>query len=849
MPITVDWREIVFQQHSYLIQITDKEGKLIFEEQKQTTEKIAVIDLKKKIIRSDRQTFFVHLVLNSINKEQWRISSQFTTASQGIQKADWITRLDNPIAKEGTYFRDNPTIILSKMIQLETPIKQAWIDLCGLGYYTLFVNDQRIGDDYLNNNISNYDKIVYYDTYEITKYLKIGENKIAVELGNGWYNPAPINILGKYNVRKQLAIGKPCLIAGIDLEDTEGENQQILTDATWESSEGMILMNNVFVGERVTDASFKKRESTAVKILGPSGVLTPGEIPKIRRVAECFPKNVFYGDSRVIVDFGEIISGQIAFTVSKAFIGKIALSYSERLVDEETLDYSSTISGTYGITDAALGIEPDQQIIQRDELVKTTEEAFRFSNQYTYHSFRYVAFVFREAVFFEEVIEELSAFRVHTNVDVITELETSIPMLNDLWRVGLQTRLNNIHSYFEDCTRERFGYGGDIVALIDSHMYSINGLALLKKVMTDFINDQTIQGGIPATAPFVGIMTNGPSDKAGAVDWQLVLPTITNKLLQFYDEKKFVKQYIPQLVKHIDYLLSFDFEYIKVCSLGDWGSIDEEVDGAVITSPDQEFCSACSYSIILQEYLAVMADLSETEQAERLSAKIEAVNKKIVTTYRQPNGYFGKGTQSSCVFALKANLLGDRGQEVIVNQLVRKINANNGIISVGIFGMSWIYEYLHKFGYKDVLFNWLTRKEQPSYSYMFVETGTLSEHFPLKGNDSTYNGSLNHAMFSSYSAWMVKQFLGISFPKGLFQKVIITPETELPIEKVCGSFKIPYGKIELQWTQFEELVVGEIRLPKNVSYEIDVSSKESMIEEQVREMGEYQEIVVKLRRT
>lgn len=84
------------------------------------------------------------------------------------------------------------------------------IDCCGLGFYRLSVNGKTVSDVYLNSDVTNYDRVVYYDTYELTDFLQEGDNRIEVELANGWYNPAPIEILGRYNIRKQLAIGKPC---------------------------------------------------------------------------------------------------------------------------------------------------------------------------------------------------------------------------------------------------------------------------------------------------------------------------------------------------------------------------------------------------------------------------------------------------------------------------------------------------------------------------------------------------------------------------------------------------------------------------------------------------------------
>ena len=141
----------------------------------------------------------------------------------------------------------------------------------------------------------------------------------------------------------------------------------------------------------------------------------------------------------------------------------------------------------------------------------------------------------------EELLSNIQAYSVYTDLASVSRFESSSDELNRLWEVARNTRLNNIHSYFEDCTRERFGYGGDIVALVDSHLYSHDVHNLLKKVFMDFAYDQTPEGGIPQTAPYVGIMTNGTSNGAGSLGWQLVFPVLAAKIEQHYQDAAFVQ--------------------------------------------------------------------------------------------------------------------------------------------------------------------------------------------------------------------------------------------------------------------------------------------------------------------
>ena len=63
---------------------------------------------------------------------------------------------------------------------------ELWI--CGLGFYELYVNGQRITKGLLSPYISNPDDLLYYDDYELSPYLSKDENVIGVWLGNGFQN-------------------------------------------------------------------------------------------------------------------------------------------------------------------------------------------------------------------------------------------------------------------------------------------------------------------------------------------------------------------------------------------------------------------------------------------------------------------------------------------------------------------------------------------------------------------------------------------------------------------------------------------------------------------------------------
>ena len=105
-----------------------------------------------------------------------------------------------------------------------------------------------------------------------------------------------------------------------------------------------------------------------------------------------------------------------------------------------------------------------------------------------------------------------------------------------------------------------------------------------------------------------------------------------------------MQEHLPELVKHLEYLLAFDFDYIRYCCLGDWGSVDAGIQNNRIVSPDQEFCSASMYLILLEEYNELFAahDVSETLM-ETLELRIEEARSRIIESVPQRGWEFRLG--------------------------------------------------------------------------------------------------------------------------------------------------------------------------------------------------------------
>ena len=65
---------------------------------------------------------------------------------------------------------------------------------------------KKIGDSEFAPLWSDYDKSVYYNTYDVTEQLQDGENVVGILLGNGFYNVQG----GRYR-KLQISFGPPTL--------------------------------------------------------------------------------------------------------------------------------------------------------------------------------------------------------------------------------------------------------------------------------------------------------------------------------------------------------------------------------------------------------------------------------------------------------------------------------------------------------------------------------------------------------------------------------------------------------------------------------------------------------------
>ena len=102
-------------------------------------------------------------------------------------KAKWIGYKTSDKNKTDTLHLP-PAPYLRKTFSTNEKIKKATLYVTSLGVYEVSLNGKKVGEDLLTPGWTDYNKRIYYKTYDVSNQLKDGKNTIGAILGDGWYS-------------------------------------------------------------------------------------------------------------------------------------------------------------------------------------------------------------------------------------------------------------------------------------------------------------------------------------------------------------------------------------------------------------------------------------------------------------------------------------------------------------------------------------------------------------------------------------------------------------------------------------------------------------------------------------
>jgi alpha-L-rhamnosidase len=745
-------------------------------------------------------------------------------------RAAWITRQRAVPLSEDKLFEDDPAPLFRKEFLLGKKVSRARVYVSGLGYYELRLNGQRVGDQVLDPGWTTYSKRVLYSTYDVTDQLKRGQNALGLMLGNGWFNPLPLRLWGHINPRANLTVGEPRVIVQLVAEFTDGTSQTIVTDESWKVGNGPILRNSVYLGE-VYDARKEQRgwdragfddsgwqqASGAAEVLGP---LCAQTAPPIRVTRVLKPVKLSEPKPGVwIFDLGQNFGGQVRLRVKGPAGTRVSLRSGELLYPDGTLNGMTAVCGQIkqgGTNYHYAGAGAPKTAWQMDQYVLKGEGEEVYAPRFTFHGFRYV-----EVTGFpgKPALDTLEGLRLNSDVAPAGSFSCSNERLNRIQRMVLWTELSNLFSVESDCPhREKFGYGGDIVAAGEMAIFNFYMARFYGKAVADLADAVRPNGGFTETAPFVGISDESLGEGSGPIGWGTAQPFLLWKLYQYYGDRRLLEDNYELTKRWIALLQARAKDGIL-----DNGISDHE---SLVPKPRALTGTAFYYFNV-----KLFANIARALGKDTDSAEAEALAETIKAAFNHQflhtgTGRYDTATQACQAFALYLGLVPAEERDRALTVLVQDIeNAHAGHLTTGIFGTKFMLQALADSGRADVAFEMVNQRTFPGWGHM-LENGatTLWEHWAF--SDNTY--SHNHPMFGSVSEWFYKVLGGINpAPEAAsFDKIIIRPQPVGDLKWVKASYDSVHGKVVSEWSREAGKFSLRVRVPVGAEAKVFLPARE-----------------------
>ena len=749
-----------------------------------------------------------------------------------LEKSDWKAQwIGAPWQGEQTLARPSerkvhlpeefppPAPMFRKNFSVEKEIEKAVVFVTGLGYFELFLNGEKVGDDVLVPNQTNYSKRpslatefipvddnfreykVMYLTYDVKEKLKQGANAIGSIIGNGFYNPSSAWTVG---------YGSPRFLAQLHLTYSDGSEEVIKSDQSWKVGKSPILMDMVYYGEHYdarleqpgwNTAGFDDSEwKKAVIRKAPSGKLmahTAHPDKVVERLKPIRIEKLYNGNYKV--DFGVEISGWVKLSNVESPAGhKIEIKY---LGNNFSGDNSYIFSG------------------------KGKED----------YAARFNWFVFREV----EIInwygelspEQITAEVVNTFVEESATFETSNPLFNQVNKIWKRSQTDNMHGGIaSDCPhRERSAYTGDGQVSCVTVMHNFDAKSFYHKWIHDIIGAQNIETGyVPNGAPWQ------PSC-GGGVAWGAAVCIMTWEFYLHYGAKDILEDSYAAMKEYVRYMqtwvdedgimfskrLGKDGKILKWFNLGEWVTPGElPADDLVHTF----YLWRCA------EFTAnsakVLGNISEEKKYRDLAESTkQAFFKRF---YDAEKGSYGNAGGN--IFALKMGVP-DSQYKNVVDALKKNIKANNGHLDTGIFGTQFFFEVLSENGMHDLAYEAMNKKDEPGYG-RWLELGATTT-WEKWGT----GGSHNHPMFGGGLVWYYRKLAGMNtdLNEPAYRHIIFCPQPVDAMSFAKYYNNTSYGEAGIYWENENENFSMEIVVPVGSHATVYIPAKQN---QQVFERGE-----------
>jgi alpha-L-rhamnosidase len=812
----------------------------------------------------------------------WSEPAAFTTGICDPQdwRADWIAATaDRPVPSgpPPTINTDPPVEpqampLFRHGFAVAKPIERAIVCVSGLGQYELRINGRRAGTGVLNPGWTDYRKTVLYNTFEVTPLLRPGANMLGVMLGNGMYNVE--RYAGRYT-KLVGTFGQPKLILQLKLVFTDGSEQLIVSDSSWRTRPGPIVLSHTYGGEDF-DARLEPADwdlpgdgssdwLPAIRVEGPGGALRAQNVPPIAVAREMTPLAIKQPVGRpparqapadrspllqppldqpsveqppvgppsvrrapvgrpprpgvYVYDLGENFSGWPKIVVRGPAGRKV------KLLPGELLDDTGLVTQQSG------NARPDNEVSFSYTLKGGADETW--TPRFTYYGFRYVQVEGAAPATDagaglpapgEVVLVSLQGEFLHADLPRTGRFDCTNPLLVRIHELITQALLSNTMSVLTDCPqREKLGWLEQTHLNADTVFYNEDAVTLYEKMLRDMQDSQLPDGMIPEIAPEYLAFLNADGSNSifrDSPEWGAAIVLSPWATYRYTGDLRILAEGYPSMQRYAQYLATRLQDGLLDFGLGDWYDIGPKPPGeAQWTS--RALTGTAIYCEILLALVRIADILGHSADARRYSSEASSATRTFNARLFDPNtNQYDRGSMTANAMPLAIGLVpADRRAAVLAN-LVADIRAHGNHVTAGDVGFHYVVLALMENGRGDVLYDILSRTDSPSYGNQLAQGATaLTEAW-----DANSQKSQNHFMLGHAETWLYGGLGGIriDFARPAESRIRIAPQVVAGVDSATVRYRSVLGEIASSWRRHGGRLQLDVEVPPGAMAQIEI---------------------------
>lgn len=742
-------------------------------------------------IKLEPRTRYNVKVITSGSTDKAQATTFFETGKMNEKwTAKWIANRNKDI--ENTLFK--------KDFALNNEIKSARLYISGLGLYEAYLNNEKVGNEYLTPGCTAYNKWVEVQTYDVTKQLK-KNNELLISTGDGWYKGNIGFDGGKNNVYGD----QQMTIAELHLEYENGQEEVINTDSTWQTTSGRITKSAIYYGEDY-DATIAVKNWRPVEVLNKDTSVLKDRLSLPVTVHENLKpiKLIHTPKGEQVLDFGQNHAGLLAFYNREPKGTKITLQVGEILQ-----------KGNF----------------YRDNL-RLARAAFTYISDgkegwvrphFTYYGFRYVKVTGNTKPL---NVDDFRAPVLYSDMEETGNIQTNNKLINRLFKNIQWGQKSNFIDIPTDCPQrdERLGWTGDANIFSNTAALNMNVFEFFKKYAKDMAIEQKDHGGmLTMYAPKMN------ANDGGAAVWADAATFIPWNMYQAYGDVAILKQNYPAMKSWVDWVTKQTKTknlWTGCFQFGDWLALDGEVPGLPTGKTDADYVASVYYYASSKIVAQTAEVLGKTNDAKTYEKQAQNILQAIRDEYITKNGRLAIDTQTAYALALNFNLVPEKQKARVAADLAARLHKDNDHLKTGFVGTPFLNQVLSANGYHKLAMKIFTQEDYPSWLYE-VKLGatTVWERWNSVKPDGSMNpegmNSLNHYSIGAVMEWAYRYVLGIRDHSNGYQKITFAPLFDYRLKHVAGHYTSSYGTFKAEY-QIEADAEHRIKLTLSVPYGVRV---------------------------